>query len=577
MRVMSGLSRRPGIRWLVRVVSVLAVAGLVFAMGFEIAHRQLFGYRLLERVDAKIEKKLFPHYRNVAVRLEDSVVPTALVRVETDVGVVDVGRDKNIGALSQNGGGLTSFGGDVLLLPYNGHIYAARGAESIRDTGLIAPDNNRTAYQALETDPDFADYQFEPDYLRYNDIEYFQGPTAHGLVVSYTEYHPERVCYTNTLARLDFLPGLTSIEEIDAAGAEWDVIYRSEPCLPLKTRNLAIEGQMASGRLAFEAPSTIYLSSGDFHFDGMRSDGPPISQDPDAQYGKVLAINLDGGNAKILTMGHRNVQGMVLLSPGRLITVEHGPRGGDEINIIREGANFGWPLESYGTTYNSTPIPGSLSFGRHDQFVRPIHAWVPSVATSGVAQVHNFHPAWDGDLLVASLIDKSLYRVRLDGDRVVYTERIEIGQRLRDVHQHSDGRIVLWTDNEELVFLTGQDLPDRALSVEKFVRQARLGSRVGPRFETEIERCAECHSFQVDDHSKAPSLARIYGNEIGATSFDGYSEALMSASGTWDEESLTAYLTDPQGFAPGTAMSPLEDPELVKHVVDYLRELDASD
>lgn len=553
-------------------VVLLGLAGAALFAGYEIATRQLFPHAFLARVDGKLERTFFPAAGRE--HLQDAAYPTALLRVEAEVGLVDVGRSQTAGSIAENGGGLTSFGDDVLLLPYNGRIYAARGADSIRDTGLAAPDNNRAAYQALEDDPAFAEYRFSPGYLRYNDLEYFRGDGRHGLIASYTEYHPGETCFTNTLARLDFDPGAASIDEVEAAPGDWQVIFRTAPCLPFKTRYLAMEGHMASGRIAFEAPGTIYLSSGDFHLDGMRSDGAPIAQDPGAQYGKVLALGLDGEDARILSMGHRNVQGMVLAPDGRLITVEHGPQGGDEVNIVREGANFGWPRESYGLTYSGTPIPGAVSFGRHETFAAPVFAWIPSVATAGVAYVDGFHPAWNGDLLVASLIDKSLYRLRLEGDRAVYAERIEIGQRIRDVHQHSDGRIVLWTDNEEMVFLKGLDLPDRALTVAQFVERSDLDGATAARLETELARCAECHSFQIDEHTKSPSLARIHGDEIASTPFDGYSDALRAKSGEWTDENLAALLLDPQDFAPGTFMPGLEDPELVDEVIAYLKLLD---
>lgn len=571
-------SRRSTRRWGVAAVLGFVGLGLIgtaFFTGFEVGLRKVFPYAFLQRIDDKFERTVLGKHPKAQVRLEDTVIPTALLNVETKVGVVDVGRNPNLGGIAENGGGVTSFGEDVLLLPYNGRIYAASGAASIRDTGIKAPDNGRTEYQALRDDPAFAEYRFNPGYLRYNDVEYFHTGDAQGLIASYTEYHPEEVCYTNTLARLDFAPDITSIDAVGPVAPEdWEVIFRTTPCLPFKDRYLAVEGHMASGRLAFEAPGTLYLSSGDFHLDGMRSAGAPIAQDPDAQYGKVLAMNLDGTDARQFTMGHRNVQGMVYTPDNRLITVEHGPQGGDEINILSDGSNYGWPLESYGTTYSSTPIPGALSFGRHDTYPAPLFAWVPSVATSGLSDIHGFSPHWDGDLLVASLIDRSLYRIRLDGDRAVYAERIEIGQRVRDVHQHNDGRIVLWTDNEELVFLTAQNLPERAVSVDRFIRGRELKGSVGNSFRTEIGRCAECHSFQINDHDRAPGLARIFGDEIGSTSYDGYTDALIEADGRWTREALTDFLTDPQAFAPGTAMGAVEDPEAIQHMIDYLEELD---
>lgn len=561
---------------LLGIVGVLALTGLVFLTGFAVGEYRFFPYSLLDRVESKLRRIAGadgPDLQEEPV-LQDTRTPTALLNLQIDVGRVETGRPPQPNPIRQNGGGLTQFGEDVLLLAYNGRIYAASGPDTIRETGIVAPDNNRAAYQALEKDPDFARYNFNAHYLRYNDLEYFDTGSEKGLIASYSEYHPDEVCTTNTLARLDFPPGTSSIDAVGAGSGDWEVIYRTTPCLPFKTRNLALEGHMASGKIAIAPEGRIYLSSGDFHWDGMRSDGAPIAQDPQAEYGKVLEMSLDGSDAQIMTMGHRNVQGMVRAPDGRIFTAEHGPKGGDEVNILQPGANFGWPLESYGISYNGGRIPGSLSFGRHEGFPAPLFAWVPSVATSGIAYIDGFHPAWDGDLLVANLIDRSLYRIRLEGDRAVYGERIGIGQRVREVEQLDDGRIVLWTDNQEMLFLTPHDLEDVPLTVADFAAKAKLNADLTARLETEMARCAECHSLQTGDHQKAPSLARIHGDPIAATSYEGYTEALKAKSGTWDDATLAGFLIDPQGFAPGTTMSGLEDPDLAEHVVRYLHDLD---
>ncbi|SDF18895.1 PQQ-dependent sugar dehydrogenase [Limimaricola pyoseonensis] len=561
--------RRAGRGALLLLLLVALAGGLLFA-GYQVGLRQIFPYALFDRVNGKIERELGLNQEQP--RIADARIPTALLRIDSRVFRVETGRtDGN--ALKQNGGGLAALDDAVLLLTYNGMIYAADGEGPVRETGVMAPETGRAAYEALADDPDHADYQIGAGFLRYNDLEVIGTGTGRALIVSYTEFHPERSCYTNTLARRELGPetGAAAL----AAPGDWRVIFRTAPCLPLKTRYLAIEGHMASGRLAWdEGRGMLYLASGDFHLDGMRSDGPPIAQDRGAQYGKILAMDAEGRGARIVSMGHRNMQGLTLLPDGRLYAAEHGPQGGDELNLIEPGGNYGWPRESYGLSYTSTPIPGAVSFGRHETHRPPMHAWMPSVATSGLAYVQGFHPDWDGDLLVASLIDRSLYRVRLDGDRGVYHERIEIGTRLRDVHQHSDGRIVLWTDSGELVFLSAAPLADRAVTVERFARRQKLEPQLAARLETEIGNCAQCHSLLPDEHAKAPSLARIWDDEIAATGYTGYTDALAGKRGRWDSATLETYLADPQGFAPGTAMPGVADSELAPLVVQYLEALD---
>jgi cytochrome c2 len=564
---------RSGSRLLAALAAIVIGAGLTFAFGFEVAERKIFPYRLVKKIDRRIEAFVGPP---APARLASAQYPSALVRLDSDVGVVGPARPRGLSSpLLQTGGGLTSFGQDVLVLPYDGRVYAARSASEIRATDIVAPDNNRASLRALAKADGYEDYAVEADYLRYNDLLSYESQIGRGLIVSYTEYHPEERCYTNTLAKLAIDPSARSIDDVRAGPEDWTIVHRTVPCLPLKKRHLALEGHMAGGRMAFAPPSTLYLTSGDFHIDGMRSDPPGIAQDPDAEYGKVLAIDVVSGKARIVSSGHRNPQGIAIGRDGVLLAVEHGPRGGDELNLIVDGANYGWPLESYGTTYQSTRIPASISFGRHDTFVPPVYSWVPSVAVSGLALVDGFHEAWDGDLIVAALIDQSIFRLRLQDDRVVYAERIPIGARIRDVHQHS-GQIVLWTDNQELIFLAAAELSSQAEQLKTYLRKASLGAPLKQRLQEAIERCAECHSFAVDDHGRSPSLNRIFDDPIAATPFPGYSDALQAKGGRWTRQNLALFLADPQAFAPGTTMPApqLGAPDMVDQVINYLEDLD---
>ncbi|MCO5101705.1 MAG: PQQ-dependent sugar dehydrogenase [Burkholderiaceae bacterium] len=548
---------------------LLGTAAAALFAGFEIEHRRVFPHELLSKIDMRLSSTVLAPILptpEIAARY-----PTQLVSLAVDSGHVPTGIRKQ----EMRGGGITSFGRDILVLPFDGKVYAASSSADIRVTRIQAPSNHIAEFLALADDPRFADYSFEAEVPRYNDLKYFRSARGHGLLASYTEYDPERLCYTNTLARLDFPAEATSVDEIEADAARWRIVHRTRPCLALKKKYAALEGSMAGGRLAFEAPSTVYMTSGDFHYDGMRSDGPGISQDPQAEYGKVLAIDIETGESRIVSSGHRNAQGLVRTPDGRLFNVEHGPRGGDELNLVRPGANFGWPLESYGTTYSNTRIPGSLSFGRHDHFDPPAFAWVPSVGISGLTVVSGFHPAWDGDLLASSLKDRSLYRIRLADGRPVYSERIEIRRQIRAVHQHVDGRLVLWTDDQDLIFLTAQALSNLDDKIAKYVHSSRLSGPVASRLESVVQQCAQCHSFEPGDNAKAPNLARIFGHRIASTSYDGYSNSLKHKSGRWTRETLSEFLDDPKAFAPGTSMpkQTIRDPETRDALVSFLQHL----
>lgn len=549
------------------------VSFLLF-VGFVIGNHSLFPSTFFGKVDNKLVD-IFAGDRPVP-KLESTTYNTALINLESTVGIVPTGRRAVGSFLASNGGGMTSFGADIVLLPYTGKLYAASSADTIRETKITGPENNRAQYIAAAEDPANADYNFIKTYLRYNDLVHFETETGQGLLASYTEYHPGELCVTNNIARLDIEPGITRIDEVEAAAEDWTVIYRTSPCLEFKTRHAAMEGHMAGGRMVFEAPSTIYLTSGDFHMDGMRSEGAGIAQNPDAEYGKVMQIDLETGNSKILSMGHRNMQGLTMAPNGNLLVIEHGPRGGDEINWIREGLNYGWPLESYGTTYRGSPIPNAISYGRHTQFEPPIYSWMPSIATSSGTTISGFHEAWEGDLLVGSLSNQSLQRVRLEGDQAVYAEAIQIGSRIRDVHQHTDGQLVVWTDNEELMFFSAKERIDDGIIFERYLERMDFSKRKSERFRTVIDSCNECHSFAADNHLAAPALGRMFGDDIASTTYPAYSDALKAKRGSWTRENLTSYLTNPEAFASGTIMlNPgIEDPELIEAVIDYLEEID---
>ena len=553
----------------------LGVVGFIFFLGFVSGERQVGpAYPLFAKVTNKLDHMFFRG--GPEPKLEPTIYNSALVRLDSSISLVDTGRDDSqTNPLSENGGGVTSFGDDVLVLAYNGKVYASAGESDARETAIVAPDINREAYQALRDNPDFADYTFHRGYLRYNDLMYVDAPSGPQLVASYTEYHPEDFCYTNTLAKLALPAGVNDIDAISARPEDWEVFFRTDPCMSFKTEHLALEGHMAGGRMIFQAPSTIVVTSGDFHLDGMRSSGPGIAQDPDAMYGKTLSVDVETGAGRIYSTGHRNAQGIVSLDDGTILIAEHGPRGGDELNIIEEGLNYGWPLESYGTTYRGTQIPNSVSYGRHGQFAAPSYAWLPSVAISGMTVVEGFDESWDGDLLVSALADRALYRVRMRGNEAIYDERIEIGSRIRYVHQHSDGRIVLWTDNAELIFLSALQRVDEGQRFQNWLEAADLPRRVKSDLDSAMGRCIECHSFQVGDHEKAPGLNRIFGDDIASTSFNGYSEGLLRKNGTWTRDNLIAFLNDPDGFA-GSYMpgSGIDDARVTEAMVDYLEHLD---
>jgi aldose sugar dehydrogenase len=159
-------------------------------------------------------------------------------------------------------------------------------------------------------------------------------------------------------------------------------------------------------------------------------------------------VGRPGWKSEKYTLGNRNMQGAALHPhTGALWTHEHGPQGGDEINIIRPGVNYGWPVITYGVNYGiGTKIgEGTQKAG----MAQPLHYWVPSIAPSGMAfYTGNRFSRWRGDLFVGALRDQMLVRLTLDGEKVVKEERMlkNVLGRIRDVRNGPDGYLYLLTD-----------------------------------------------------------------------------------------------------------------------------------
>ncbi|HAI60141.1 MAG TPA: hypothetical protein DCM32_09745 [Xanthomonadaceae bacterium] len=207
-------------------------------------------------------------------------------------------------------------------------------------------------------------------------------------------------------------------------------------------------------RLVFDRDGKLFVSSGDR---GMQD----TAQDLSLGQGKLFKLNDDGTPAAglplaaragthpgVFSYGHRNIQGMALHpTTGLVWTHEHGPRGGDEINVARAGRNYGWPVITFGINYNGTTIGDGLT--EKDGMEQPLHQWTPSLGVSGLAfYTADRFPAWKGNAFVGALALNHLERVVLDGERVVDTEVLLDGwnQRIRDVRQGPDGALYVLTD-----------------------------------------------------------------------------------------------------------------------------------
>jgi glucose/arabinose dehydrogenase len=218
-------------------------------------------------------------------------------------------------------------------------------------------------------------------------------------------------------------------------------------------------------RLAFASDKTLYVTLGDRQQDDPANPGMAWAQNPAVQQGKVLRMARDGSGLQQVSLGHRNPQGAAVHpSTGELWLVEHCPQGGDELNRVRSGRNYGWPLRSYGCPYGS-PVGEACRVGgaRHaPEFEEPVATWVPtSIAPADLQFARSpLFPEWQGDALIPALAGTALWRVSLGGSaeapRETGRERLlgELGERLRCLRQGPDGAFYLLTDSGRLLRLS---------------------------------------------------------------------------------------------------------------------------
>ena len=221
----------------------------------------------------------------------------------------------------------------------------------------------------------------------------------------------------------------------------------------------AYDGTMHFGsRLNFGPDGMLYITLGERSVLEVR----PQAQQMDSHMGKTIRIRPDGTvpgdnpfvatpNAKqeIFTAGHRNVQAAAFDARGRLWVIDHGPRGGDEVNLLEKGKNYGWPVQSFGEEYSGSPITTAQT--TRAGFVDPIYYWDPVIAPSGaVFYAGDAFPAWRGNLFVGGLASQRLVRLVIENDRVVGEEHLltDRGRRIRDVQEGPDGFLYVTTDEE---------------------------------------------------------------------------------------------------------------------------------
>lgn len=230
-----------------------------------------------------------------------------------------------------------------------------------------------------------------------------------------------------------------------------ETIFSQNP----KVNNMAHYGS----RIVFDGEGHVFITMGERFDEQYRTQAQQLN----SHLGKIVRLNDDGSVPKdnpflthedalpeIWSLGHRNVQAAAMNpETNTLWEIEHGPKGGDEINIVEPGKNYGWPVISFGVNYDGSPVGSGKSAAPGME--QPIHQWTPVIAPSGmIFYTGDAFPEWKGDLFVGGLETTSLVRVELEGNRYVGEERLltDLGWRIRDVAQAPDGAIYVITDED---------------------------------------------------------------------------------------------------------------------------------
>jgi cytochrome c2 len=448
------------------------------------------------------------------------------------------------------GGGIARFGEDYLAATGDGRLFLvgwnAQENLQLKDLQIRVP-LNADAFAAAAAPHDLA-----LDYFRVNDVMVHEAAESVQIFASHQFFAPERQCF---FLRVSTFEADRETIENRPADIEWRTVFDTSPCLPIvkEGRGELFNGHVSGGQMAMLDEDSLLLTVGDFQFDGWYA--PQIlAQDEATMYGKTLVVSVSSGAARAFTRGNRNAQGLYIDPSGGIWATEQGPRGGDELNLLIENENYGWPLVTYGTSYETLEWPLNRAQGRHRGFERPVFSWVPSIGVSALIGIERDRFAlWRGDLIAASLRGGSIYRIGLAEGAVRFVEPIDMGHPIRDLVEGQDGRIVLWTNDAEIVLL--EPASDSAGFAMK---------------------CSGCHAVGNGTmHGIGPDLRGVYGRKMASASGFAYSGAFRELDGVWREDNLDEFLKDPRAFVPGTLMAieGIEDPSEREAIIELLRSM----
>lgn len=422
------------------------------------------------------------------------------------------------------------------------------------------------------------------------------GPDGWTIYESLVEFDDKKDCVFIGLWQADITLLGRAAPRIDK---DWQRIFRSKPCIPLTRLPDGDALWEAGGRIDFDHKGIIFsIGLGEFEevVNGKESTDPAqsLGQDDATDYGKIVRIDRKTHAVQHIAKGFRNPEGLFVDADGTIYATEHGPQGGDEVNIIEQGQNYGWPAVTFGTDYGKKEWRFDTGPAAQGKYTPPLFAFVPSVGPSEILRYGGDEfPRWKGDLLMTSLSGGSsgtpqglrLFRLHDVDGRILFSEPIYIGKRMRDIIEAPDGRLIISTDGAELFILSdaskvpASQAPTDAAAASPATAQeataaAPAAAPAAPGGEAVFnEKCSSCHRLQPGSrNATAPGLGCIFDRKVASTDIFAYSAGLKARSSvTWDADSLDAFLRHPKVWAPGTRMeAPVLSDKEVEAVIAFL-------
>jgi len=463
------------------------------------------------------------------------------------------------------GGSLEEVGGNILYASPTGQL----GYLNRKNVVHVIKSRVPMRFDLLQSHAVSKDPRLVMSYFRTLDMLVVNGSAgSFQLYVSHHRFNSSG-CFEFVVSRAT---GHVADDLVDVAD-DWKDVFVARPCMQTKEIDLLFGGLESGGRLQLLNAQTLLVSIGDHQFDGIRSK-IEAAQDPNLDLGKVVAIDLASGHSRIYTSGHRNPQGLLVTRDGTAWETEHAPQGGDEINLLQEGRNYGWPRATYGVEYSARTGPRrdwplNKEQGRHDGYEHPRYAFVPSIGISNLIQPDAREwPLWRDHLLVASLGGMfrtgggKLYLVRPESDKqIVYAEEIAVpvddGEKLRDIISLADGRIAVLSDRGNLLLIRNGEAQVNDPSPREATFDVTLGddaklarqnsTLMSEASESDLGRqvfaskCSSCHS-EKGDIKIGPPLNGVVGRKIASIAGFTYSSSMKADGGTWDEWNLADFL-----------------------------------